>query len=202
MKKLRFRSKKDRDEIEEHVQRIKDETGLDEEKISVDILEEQMDKTDTTRHSEDAEFDLEKVQAHPERYIEVNIIKKSRVVDTFFIYADKPYFKYKDKKYNIVETGIYLLPKKGFFVPTCFYYEDKDKPVSFKQKNKGITGKALTLLYKTRLYNTLLKTEDNSYNVFVILFLIIQMILFGVALYFMFVHDPSGAVNGGGLPQL
>jgi len=62
-----------------------------------DILEEQSDKTDTTRWSKDAEFDIDKVEDHPELYIEINLIKHSRVVDTFFIFADKPKFNYKNK---------------------------------------------------------------------------------------------------------
>ena len=179
--------------------RKKKQTG-EEPKIkqkTIDILDEQLDRTDTTRLSDDAEFDLSKVEAHPERYIEINIIKKSRVVDTFFIFADKPHFTYNKKKYDIDEEGIYLLPKSRFFVPTSFYYEDIKKPIGFRQTNKGITGKAMTLLYKNRLYQQLLKTDDQNYNVFVIILLIAQMILFAVALWFLF-NPPSGA--GGGIP--
>jgi len=39
-----------------------------------DILEKQSDKTDTTRWSKDAEFDIDKVEDHPELYIEINLI--------------------------------------------------------------------------------------------------------------------------------
>jgi hypothetical protein len=166
----------------------------------IDILEEQVDRTDTTRHSNDAEFDLMKVEANPERYIEINIVKKSRVVDTFYIYADKPKFKYKNKTFNIKEDGIYLLPKKGFFVPTSFYYETKSDPIGFKQTNKGITGKAMTLLYKNRLYETLLKADDPNYNIFVILLLLAQLILFGVAMYFMYFHTGTVPAGGGVAP--
>ena len=169
----------------------KKEEKSESEQKTIDILEEQLDKKDTTRWSQDAEFDLQKVQEHPERYIEINIIKKSRVVDTFFIYADKSYFRYKDKKYDIDEEGVYLLPKSKFFIPTSFYYEGTSKPIGFRQTNKGITGKAMTLLYKNRLYAQLLKTDDQNYNVFVIILLIAQMILFAVALWFMF-NPPTG----------
>lgn len=168
----------------------------------VDILEEQIDKTDTTRWSDDAEFDLSKVENHPERYIEINIVRKSRVVDTFFIFADKPKFKYKKETYNIKEDGIYLLPKKGFFVPTSFYYEDTSDPVGFKQTNKGITGKAMTLLYKNRLYAQLLKADDPNYNIFVIILVLAQLILFGVAMYFMYFHGGGGVPPSGGVSPL
>lgn len=184
--------------------RIRRKGGEDPEKAIepiLDILEEQA-SADTTRWSEVAEFDLEKVERHPERYIEINIIKKSRVVDTFFIFADKSKFKYKKKEYKIKEDGIYLLPKKGFFVPTSFYYEDKFEPIGFKQTNKGITGKAMTLLYKNRLYATLLKAEDPNYNIFVIILLLAQMILFGIAMYFIFMHNPEQVINGGGIAPL
>lgn len=171
-----------------------------EETHSLDMLEEQLDAGSTTRWSKDAEFDMRKVAEHPEQYIEINLIKKSRVVDTFFIFADKATFTYKDKKYNINEEGVYLLPKKGFFIPTAFYYQNKTDPVGFKETNKGITGKALTLLYKHRLYELLLRVEDNSYNIFVIILSIVTLIVFAVALYFMFGYTPDPAGGGGVIP--
>jgi len=69
--------------------------------------------------------------------------------------------------------------------------------VGFKQNNKGITGKALSLLYKNRLYETLLRTDTPNYNIFVILLLLAQMILFAVALYFTLTYSPEQVVNGG-----
>jgi len=54
---------------------------------TLEVLEEVGDAPGTTRHSVDAEPDINKVALHPERYIEINIIKKTRVVDSFYIFA-------------------------------------------------------------------------------------------------------------------
>lgn len=173
----------------------KDKEGKKE--YTLDVVEEQQELPATTIHSKDAEKDLKKVKKNPEQYLEINMVKKSRVVDTFYIKVDKATFQYKNKHYHINEDVVYLLPMKGYFVPTCYYKEGTVNPVGFKQKNKGITGKALTLLYKTRLYDTLLKVEDNSLNIFIVFFTILLMILYGIGMYFLFFHN-GGQINGGG----
>jgi len=166
---------------------------------TLDIIEEQQDNAYATRWSDDAEVDMKKVGEHPERYIEINIVKKSRVVDSFFIYADKPKFKYKNKTFNIREDGIYLLPRKGFFIPTSFYYETQSEPIGFKQTNKGITGKAMTLLYKHGLYETLLSGDDPQLNKILIFMILIQLVLWGITMYVLFFYNPEQATGGGGL---
>jgi len=168
---------------------------------TLDIIEEQTDDAHATRYSKDAEVDMKKVAEHPERYIEINIVKKSRVVDSFFIFADKPKFQYKKKTFHIREDGIYLLPRKGFFIPTAFYYENTSEPIGFKQTNKGITGKAMTLLYKHGLYETLLSGDDPQLNRILIFLILIQLVLWGITMYFLFFHQPEQAVDGGGAIQ-
>jgi hypothetical protein len=191
LKKIKVRKKADLKEIEKHIERMQPEERTDEH---LDILDEQLEKRNTTLHCAEAETDLKKIMKNPERYIEINIIKKSRVVDTFFIFADKKTFHYKDKRYEIIEEVVYLLPRRGYFVPTCFYREGTAKPVGFRQTNKGITGKALSLLYRHRLYETLLRTEDKNMNIFIIIFNILTLIIFGVAMYFLF--NPSTEETG------
>ena len=164
-------------------------------KETLDLVEEQLEQSDTTTHSPDAERDMKKIKKSPEKYIENNMIKKSRLVDTFFIFADKKTFDYKDKSYNIIEEVVYLLPKRGYFIPTCYYREGFDKPVGFRQTNKGITGKALSLLYRHQLYETLLRTEDKSMNIFIILFNLATLIIFGVALYLLYQNPPEGGMG-------
>lgn len=166
-----------------------------EETYSMDIVEEQLEALDTTTHCSEAETDIKKIKKNPENYLEINMVKKSRVVDTFYLIVDQKSFKYKNVKYNINEDVVYLLPMKGYFVPTCYYKEGTPNPVGFKQKNKGITGKALTLLYKTRLYETLLKVEDSSLNIFVVFLTLILLILYGIGMYFLFFHN-GGQVGG------
>ena len=160
------------------------------ESEQLDLVTEQMEKSDMTTYSPDAETNVKKIKKNPERYIEINMIKKSRLVDTFFIFADKKTFMYRKKKYHIIEDVVYLLPKRGYFIPTCFYREGYEKPVGFRQTNKGITGKALSLLYRHQLYETLLRTEDKSMNIFIIIFNLATLIIFGVALYFLYAEPP------------
>jgi hypothetical protein len=181
--------------------RRRKKTSEPEPEQTLDIIEEQVDNAHATRYSKDAEIDMKKVAEHPERYIEINIVKKSRVVDSFFIFADKPKFQYKKKLFHIREDGIYLLPRKGFFIPTSFYYETNSEPIGFKQTNKGITGKAMTLLYKHGLYETLLSGDDPSLNKILIFMILIQLVLWGVTMYFLFFHNPEQVTNGGGAIQ-
>jgi hypothetical protein len=124
---------------------------------------------------------------HPEDYLEINIVKKSRVVDIFAIPIDKKTFHYKDKEYKIIEDGIYLLPtKSGLLMPSSFYREGHYEPTSFKNTNKGITGKALSLLYMEQLYTSLLYAEDNKYNLFIVILLLACLIGFGIGCYLAF----------------
>jgi len=169
---------------------VKPEPTPEPESEQLDLVTEQLEKSDTTTYSPDAETDVKKIKKNPERYIEINMIKKSRLVDTFFIFADKKTFMYRKKKYHIIEDVVYLLPKRGYFIPTCFYREGYEKPVGFRQTNKGITGKALSLLYRHQLYETLLRTEDKSMNIFIIIFNLATLIIFGVALYFLYAEPP------------
>ena len=220
MKKLRIRRKEKPAKVEEgmtdleaHIQAIKTtgkakkkkdrkiklEIPKPKEEYSLDVIEEQLEAFDTTTHCKEAETDLKKIKKNPEQYLEINMVKKSRVVDTFYLKAEKKHFNYKDKKYQIDEDVVYLLPMKGYFVPTCYYKEGTNKPVGFKQKNKGITGKALTLLYKTRLYETLLRVEDNNLNVFIVILTLVLLILYGIGMYFLFFHNGGGG-GGGGQP--
>jgi hypothetical protein len=195
-------------ELKKHIQTLKSkvkpkkitiETKKKKEQYSLDTVEEQLEAFDTTTHSKDAETDMKKVKKNPEQYLEINMVKKSRVVDTFFIKAENKTFDYKNKNYTIDEDVVYLLPMKGYFVPTCYYKEGTGKPVGFKQRNKGITGKALTLLYKTRLYETLFKVEDNSLNIFIVFLTLILLILYAIGMYFLFFHN-GGQVSGGAEP--
>jgi len=168
---------------------------------NMDMLEEQTQEPFTTTHSSIAEADLHNVYDNPAGYIEINMIKKSRVVDTFFVQADLKEFDYNEKYYDIDEEGVYILPRAGLFVPTAFYSEGMADPVGFKQTNTGITGKALSLLYRHNLYATLLQGDDNKYNIFIIILLIITMVVLAVICFFVF-GDGGEVINqmvqGGG----
>lgn len=175
--------------------KIKWEEDQDTETVSnKDIIREMTETPDTSVNCPESLNDkqLKQVRHNPHLYIEINIITKSRVVDDFFIPADLKVFHYKTLKYNIDQDMIYLLPtKQKFFTPTCFYIEGDPQPKSFKKTNKGITGKALSLLYDDNLYTDLFSEDQNRYNLFIALFLLISVILLVVGIYLTFFYIPE-----------
>jgi hypothetical protein len=178
--------------------RIRRKKKQEQEPVPFDLIQEQLEGDFATAYCKQAEKDIYKVRQHPEHYIEVNIIKNSRLVDTFYISAENKYFNYKSKKYNITEDGIYLLPQRsGFFIPTVFYYESNSKPVGFKQTNKGITGKALSLMYQENLYTTLLHAGEDKYNLLIVILTIGVFIAYGILLYLLFMHGNGGVLGQG-----
>lgn len=158
------------------------------------IITEQLEHCNTTLLCDESikQDDLSKVRKNPELYIEINIISKSRIVDNFFISIDKKSFKYDKFTYNIIDENLYLLPsKQGFFMVTSFFIEKDRNAKSFKKTNKGITGKALSLLYDENLYTDLFSGDENKYNLFIVILSIITLILFSAGLYLLFFYDPS-----------
>jgi len=62
--------------------------------------------------------------------------------------------------------------------------------------NKGITGKALSLLYMEQLYTSLLYSEDIKYNLFIVILSIACLVCYAVGCYFLF----NNLWNGGTTP--
>lgn len=154
----------------------------------LDTIQEQVEAPMTTVYSPESigEDDLKKVGKKPENYIEINIIKKIRLVDSFYIPSNLKHFTYKNIKYNIIEENIYILPtKNNFFMPTSFFYEGKVNPISFKQTNLGITGKALSLLYNSKLYQDLFSGDETKYNLYIVILLIISIAGYFIGLYYL-----------------
>lgn len=151
-----------------------------------DVILEQTEKPLTTTHSPqsiNADM-LSDVKKYPENYIEINVINKNRMVDNFYIKLTNKNFKYKTKTYSIDEKKIYLLPtKSGFFMLTSFYIEDDPNPKSFQKTNKGITSKALSLLYNERLYMDMFSPDETKYNFIIAIFLIVNSCLYIAGLY-------------------
>lgn len=168
-----------------------------------DVVEEQLELPLTTLWCPQSigADGLGDVRKNPEMYIETNMVKKSRVVDTFYIKAECKKFFYKKLGYSVKEDAIYLLPTRlGPFMPTIYFKEGDTNPKGFKQMNKGITGKALSLLYMEQLYTSLLYSEDVKYNFFIVILSIAILIAFGIGNYFLFFggamapHAPSNGV--------
>lgn len=157
-----------------------------------DVSTEQKELPMTTIYCPESikENELSNVKRNPENYVEINMIKKTRVVDAYYIKAEQKKFHYKNKEYQVKEDSIYLLPTKtGMFMPTCYYHEGSNEPTGFKQTNKGITGKALSLLYMEQLYTSLLYSEDLKYNFFIVILSIASLIAYGIGCYFVFFHN-------------
>ena len=151
-----------------------------------DAILEQTEKPMTTTHCPQSlnEKQLSDVKKYPEKYIEINLINKNRMVDNFYIKITHNTFKYKTKKYKIDEKKIYLLPtKSGFFMLTSFYKEGDNNPKSFKKTNKGITSKALSLLYNENLYLDMFSPDETKYNFIIAIVSIINACLFTAGLY-------------------
>lgn len=164
----------------------------------VAVVREALELPNTTTLSPECEMDVPNVYKHSDKYLEVNIVCKSRVVDTFYVKNSLKKFTYNKASYKINEEGIYLLPARtGVFMPTSFYKEGSENPVSFRQTNKGITGKALSLLYSEQLYMTLLHTEDKKLNFFIVILSLAVLATLIVGYYLLFMHD-FGHGGGGG----
>ena len=157
------------------------------EEVVLDTIQEQIESPMTSIHSPESikDNELKKISKNPENYIEINFIKKIRIVDSFYIHSNIKEFTYGSEVYIIDEESIYILPtKKDYFMPTSFYKEGTTSPIDFINKNEHITGKALSLLYDVKLYIDLFSGEEGKYNLFVVVMLIISVSSFLVGLYF------------------
>lgn len=171
-------------EVKTEIKPVKQEVK---ESVVLDTIQEQIESPMTTIHCREAisEKELPLINKNPENYIEINFIKDIRIVDSFYIHSNIKTFHYDSYKYSIIEERIYILPtKKGFFIPTCFFRERVESPVDYIQKNMGISGKALSLLYDVKLYVDLFSGEEGKYNLFIVLLLIASMSCYIIGLYF------------------
>jgi len=158
-------------------------------KQTLDTIQEQIESPMTTIYCDESikDKELSKIHKNPENYIEINMIKKIRMVDNFYIPGNLKNFTYNKIKYDIIEENIYILPtKKGFFMPTSFYYEGNKQPVDFINLNQGITGKGLSLCYEKKSYEDVFSGEEVKYNLFVVVFLIIGISAYAIGSYFLF----------------
>ena len=129
----------------------------------------------------DVPIDL--IKEHPDRYIEVNILKENRIIDTFYVYANEYKFKYNNFTYIVKSKSILLLPKHDYFIPTIYYKENIKNPVSFENKNKGVPSRILTLLYDLRLYKMLIQLEQKNINIILIALCVVSLCAFGMLTY-------------------
>jgi hypothetical protein len=180
--------------IEEKPSSSKKKDQKKEEATVPDVVQEQREPVYTTLYCPEAVKDVKEVLRHPQEYIEVNVIRRTRIVDTFAVRIGITKFHYKDKErkhpYTIDEKYVYLLPTKaGYLMPTAFYKEGRRDPVRFLNTNKGITAKALALLYMEQLYTSLLAPDEDRYNLFIVIFSVALLCCFAAGCYLVFVHN-------------
>lgn len=137
---------------------------------------------------------MKTIKENPENYMQVNIIKKNDMIETFYKYLEKKTFTYWGKEYQLESEGIILLPRKGYFIPAIFFREGHKNPIIFVNKNKGIPSRAMTLLYDLRLYRALIKLEEKNINIILIILNIVTLILLSVVIYCMYQIETYGFI--------
>ena len=147
------------------------------------MIKESKDKKVDKSDSKQKIIDISK---YPEKYIEINIIKKDnfRMVDTIYKFINEKNFTYEDKEYAIDSKCIFIIPSRKSFLQSSYYIEGIGKPLDFVNKNVGIPCNALSLLWNYRLYKALMQLDEKNINFVLIILLLASMIMYGVGLYF------------------
>ena len=124
-----------------------------------------------------------KKEKEPLKELEINILSKFKEVNSFKVDLHKKTFMHDGKKYNINTECIYLIPFKETFIPSAYYKENHKEPLQFKNENKGIPSRALHLLWNHTLYRVLVALENDKTNLFVVILLVMNLVINGIALY-------------------
>lgn len=146
------------------------------------MFKKNQEKTKETKETNE----ITDITDFPEKYLEINIIKKDkfRMVETIYEFIDKKGFEYDGKKYNIDSKCIFIIPNNKSFLQTSYYVEGNPSPLDFSNRNVGIPCNALSLLWKYKLYKHLMELEEKNINFILIILLLASMVLYGVGLYF------------------
>lgn len=147
------------------------------------MFKKKKDKKDKKDKTEKEDIDITN---YPEKYLEINIIKKDkfRMIETIYEFIDKKKFKHDGNDYIIDSKCIFIIPTSKSFLQTSYYIEGNENPLDFSNKNIGIPCNALSLLWKYKLYKTLMELDEKNLNWILIILLIASMVMYGVGLYF------------------
>lgn len=115
--------------------------------------------------------------------IEVNVLTNNNIIHTEIVEISKTKFMYENFNYDIVSDRIYLYPTNKGYMQTLFYVKGKAKPISLKNRNRGIPPRALHLLWNHTLYKVLVSLENDKTNLIVIILLILVLALNGIKAY-------------------
>ena len=115
--------------------------------------------------------------------IEVNVLTNNNIIHTEIISISETKFTYDNFSYEIISDRIYLYPTNKGYMQTLFYVKGKAKPISLKNRNRGIPPRALHLLWNHTLYKVLVSLENDKTNLIVIILLILVLALNGIKAY-------------------
>lgn len=132
-------------------------------------------KTEKIKEPENTEYNFKE--------IEVNVLTKNNIIHTELVNVKDTYFKYNNFTYLMDSDKIYLYPTNNGYMQTLFYNKNIKKPISFKNKNKGIPSRALHLLWNHTLYKVLVALEQDKTNLILIILLIMVLVLNGIKAY-------------------
>ena len=126
------------------------------------------------------------ITTYPEKYIEINIIKKDnfRMVETIYEFIEEKKFTHDKIDYIIDSKCIFIIPNNKSFLQTSYYIEGVKEPLHFNNDNVGIPCNALSLLWKYKLYKTLMELDEKNINFILIILLLASMIMYGIGMYF------------------
>lgn len=132
-------------------------------------------KTEKIKEPENTEYNFKE--------IEVNVLTKNNIIHTELVNVKDTCFKYNNFTYLMDSDKIYLYPTNNGYMQTLFYNKNIKKPISFKNKNKGIPSRALHLLWNHTLYKVLVALEQDKTNLILIILLIMVLVLNGIKAY-------------------
>jgi hypothetical protein len=128
----------------------------------------------------------EMIKEHPELYIQADIIDTvTGIIDTKYIFAKDRTFEYPDDdkekmEYNIKPYGLNLLPLADNFIPVYTFIKGKPNPYDFKDKNKHVPSRIVTLLYDADTYKMFIVPEHKNLNLVLVIIGIATIIILAV----------------------
>jgi len=138
----------------------------------------------------------EMIDKNPHLYAEINIVeKKTGMIRSFITYAKDQRFTYENFNYELQPEGMNLIPIKNSFCPLYVFLEKHKNPVDFKNKNKHVPGRVLSLLYDLDTYRILIQMEFKKLNMILVILGIVSIIVLAVYGYINFTDMPIPGVR-------
>ena len=143
--------------------------------LNKDVSFKKKEKNNPLETRDINDITLQDLIEHPEKFLEINIIRENEIIETHYVFVDKKTFKLDNKDYNIVHKKTLHSPRGNYIIPTLYYLENEKEPLDFKNRNIGIPSKVLSLLLDSRLYRMLVHPEEGNLNWVLIILTIINI---------------------------